>query len=129
MLTEKWDYKLINIFMSIKHKLKFINVILMLFWSLLYVSCVKTLRWLARSTNHGFATITAHKMKFSIKDFFSKCDQIRSVLWIWSHLLKSSYWKSSVYMVTTLVIQCKKYENRLTLLVGETQSNLFGIVW
>ena len=29
-------------------------------------------------------------MKFSIKDFFSKCDQIRSFLQIWSHLLKKS---------------------------------------
>ena len=29
-------------------------------------------------------------MKFSIKDFFSKCDQIRSFLPIWSHLLKKS---------------------------------------
>ena len=28
------------------------------------------------------------KMKFSIKDFFSKCDQIRRKLRIWSHLLK-----------------------------------------
>ena len=27
-------------------------------------------------------------MKFSIKDFFSKCDQVRSFLRIWSHLLK-----------------------------------------
>ena len=27
-------------------------------------------------------------MKFSIKDFLSKCDQIRSFLRIWSHLLK-----------------------------------------
>ena len=27
-------------------------------------------------------------MKFSIKDFFSKCDKIRSFQWIWSHLLK-----------------------------------------
>ena len=27
-------------------------------------------------------------MKFSIKDFFSKCDQIRTFLRIWSHLLK-----------------------------------------
>ena len=27
-------------------------------------------------------------MKFSIKDFFSKCDQIRRNLRIWSHLLK-----------------------------------------
>ena len=26
-------------------------------------------------------------MKFSIKDFFSKCEQIRSYLRIWSHLL------------------------------------------
>ena len=31
---------------------------------------------------------TALKMKFSIKDFFSKRDQIRSFQRIWSHLLK-----------------------------------------
>ena len=30
------------------------------------------------------------KMKFSIKDFFSKRDQILKFLWIWSHLLKIS---------------------------------------
>ena len=30
------------------------------------------------------------KMKFSIKDFVSKCDQIRSKLRIWSHLLNKS---------------------------------------
>ena len=35
-------------------------------------------------------TSTTQKMKFSIKDFFSKCDQIRSLLRIWSHLLKKS---------------------------------------
>ena len=29
-------------------------------------------------------------MKFSITDFFSKCDQIRSSIRIWSHLLKIS---------------------------------------
>ena len=33
---------------------------------------------------------TAQKMKFSIKYFLSKCDQIRSSLRIWSHLLKKS---------------------------------------
>ena len=33
-------------------------------------------------------TYTKQEMKFSIKDFFSKCDQIRSFLRIWSHLLK-----------------------------------------
>ena len=29
-------------------------------------------------------------MRFFIKDFFSQCDQIRSLLRIWSHLLKKS---------------------------------------
>ena len=33
---------------------------------------------------------TAQKMKFSIKDFFSKCDQNRRKLRIWSHLWKKS---------------------------------------
>ena len=31
---------------------------------------------------------TAQKMKFPIKDFFSKCDQICRKLRIWSHLMK-----------------------------------------
>ena len=38
---------------------------------------------------HG-TFITAQKMKFSIKDFFCKCDQIHSFLRIWLHLLKKS---------------------------------------
>ena len=39
-----------------------------------------------------FACANLHctKMKFSIKDFFSKCNQIRRQLWISSHLLKKS---------------------------------------
>ena len=41
---------------------------------------------------------TAQRMKFSINDFFSKCDQIRSILHIWSHLmLKISLWKTSFF--------------------------------
>ena len=36
-------------------------------------------------------------MKFSIKDFFSKCNQIRSFLWIWSHLLKQSLLESFIF--------------------------------
>ena len=34
-------------------------------------------------------------MKFSIKDFFSKWDQIRSFLWSWSRLLKKSLMETS----------------------------------
>ena len=41
---------------------------------------------------------TAQKMKFSIKDFFSKFDQIRSFLQIWSHLLKKSLMKNFIFL-------------------------------
>ena len=37
-----------------------------------------------------FKFITTQKMKFSIKDFFSKCDQIHRNTRNWSHLLKKS---------------------------------------
>ena len=33
---------------------------------------------------------TGYKLKLSITDFFSKCDQVRKKLRIWSHLLKKS---------------------------------------
>ena len=48
---------------------------------------------------HGFSDYsnTAQKMKFSIKDFFSKCDQIRSFLRIWSHLLKQSLMENFIF--------------------------------
>ena len=36
-------------------------------------------------------------MKFSITDFFSKCDQIRSFLRIWSHLLKKSVMENFIF--------------------------------
>ena len=37
------------------------------------------------------------KMKFSIKDFFSKCDQIHSFLQIWSHLLKKPIMENFIF--------------------------------
>ena len=42
-------------------------------------------------------TSTAQKMKFSIKGFFSKCDQIRRKLRIWSHLLKKSLMTNFIF--------------------------------
>ena len=41
--------------------------------------------------------ITAQKKKFSIKDFFSKCDQIRSFLRIWSHLMKKFLMENFIF--------------------------------
>ena len=36
-------------------------------------------------------------MKFPIKDFFRKCDQIRRKLRIWSHLLKKSLIENFIF--------------------------------
>ena len=43
------------------------------------------------------AHFTTQKMKFSIKDFFSKCDQIRRNLQIWSRLLKKSLMENFIF--------------------------------
>ena len=43
-----------------------------------------------KSKLSNIGEFAAQKIKFFIKDFFSKCDQIRSFLCIWSHLLKKS---------------------------------------
>ena len=47
-------------------------------------------------------TLTVQKMKFSIKDFFSKCDQIRRKLRIWSHWLKKSLMKNFIFFAKCL---------------------------
>ena len=39
----------------------------------------------------------AQKVKFLIKDFPSKCDQVHSFLLIWSHLLKESLMENSIF--------------------------------
>ena len=47
-------------------------------------------------------------MEFSIKDFFIKCDQIRSFARIWSHLLKKCLIKTSFFCA---VFVAKAYGN------------------
>ena len=50
--------------------------------------------------------VTLHKkLKFSIKNFFSKRHQIHRKLRIWSHLLKKSLWKTSVF------VQCYVFDS------------------
>ena len=41
--------------------------------------------------------VTAQKIKFSIKDVFSKRDQISRELRIWSHLLKKSLMENFIF--------------------------------
>ena len=61
-------------------------------FSKVFVYCVPCL-WEINPTSD----CTAQKMKFSIKDFFIKCDQIRSFLRIWSHLLKKSLTENFIF--------------------------------
>ena len=40
--------------------------------------------------------LVLHK-NFFINGYFNKCDQIRSFLWIWSHLLKKSLMENFIF--------------------------------
>ena len=42
-------------------------------------------------------------MKFSIKDFFSKCEQIRNFLRIFSHLRKKSLMENVIFCAVVIM--------------------------
>ena len=46
---------------------------------------------------------TAQKIKFSINDFFNKCDQIRGFLRISSYLLKKSLMENLIFCAVIVV--------------------------
>ena len=52
-----------------------------------------------------FEAVTEQKIKFSIKDFFSRCYQIRRKLRIWSHFLKKSLMENFAFLCSMF----KKY--------------------
>ena len=61
---------------------------------------------------------TAQKIKFSIKDLFRKCDQIRSFLRVWSHFLKKSLMKNFILcavLITSYYFQVFWYVIKLEL--------------
>ena len=71
---------------------------------------------------------TARKIKFSIKDFFSKCDQIRSFLWIWPHLLKKSLMENFIFCAYVWGMECHKriaslWTNLLILIFNNFEYN------
>ena len=61
-------------------------------------------------------------MKFSVKDFFSKYEQIRRKLWIRSHLLKKSLMVNFIFCVvyvktlkdTQVIFYCNQYFIRVS---------------
>ena len=48
---------------------------------------------------------TAQEMKFFIKDFFGKCDQICRKLWSWSHLLKKYLIENFIFCAVRREVQ------------------------
>ena len=57
-------------------------------------------------------------MKFCIKDFFSKCDQIRRNLQIWLHLLKKSLMQNLIFyaMINLTGLQKTNFEKAVEFL-------------
>ena len=62
-----------------------------------------------------YTLFTAQKMKFSMTDFFSKCDQIRSFLRIWSHLLKKLVMENFIFC--TLLFQSNVVTQNMMFLI------------
>ena len=52
-------------------------------------------------------------MKFSIKDFFSKCDQILRKLRIWSHLLNKSLMENLIFCAVFLPGEMRRVQGSL----------------
>ena len=50
---------------------------------------------------------TAQKAKFSIKNFFNKCDQLHRFLCIWSNLLKKSLMENFIFGAVNIPIKVK----------------------
>ena len=55
---------------------------------------------------------TAQKMKFSIKDFFSKCDEIPRKMWIWPHLLKKSFMENLFFCTVSFRNEMEIYSRK-----------------
>ena len=65
-----------------------------------------------------YTLFTAQKMKFSIKDFFSKCDQIRRKLRIWSHLLMKSLMENFIFCAVVVITAVKNREKSCSIFLG-----------
>ena len=61
-------------------------------------------------TINKIAVNTAQKMKFFIKDFVCKCDQIRGFLRFWSHLLKKSLMENFIFLCSAMSVSAHNTE-------------------
>ena len=62
---------------------------------------------------------TAQKMKFSVTDFFSECDQIHSFPQIWSHLLKKSFMENFISCVVLELLKKVNFPNYYKIIIHD----------
>ena len=79
---------------------------------------------------HNFKENSAQKTNFSIKEFFSKCEQICRKLRIWSHLLKKSLMEN--LMESLILIKLRTFSSA-TLLerdshIGVSAKQYLGLI-
>ena len=77
--------------------------------------------------------ITAQKIKFSIKDFFSKCEKIFSFLRIWSHLLQKSLMEHFIFFCSgccylQIWLKASNYIRKSSILVAGLAETATGDV-
>ena len=67
------------------------------------------------------------KIKFSIKDFSSKCHQIRSFLRIWSHLLKKFLMEKFIFYALIVIKPGENSISNSTLILCDFNCDKCGI--
>ena len=96
--------------------------LLEVFWKCYLMCCFS---WIDQVQFYFYFRYPAQKMKFSIEDFFSKCDQIRRKLRIWSHLLEK-------YLMETFIFLCSDIPTSLNQKLGifpiQNYGHLLGYV-
>ena len=106
------------------HLIKVIIVMLHLFITATWITLYRK-KSTSITTMTCFIENTAQKMKFSIKDFFSKCDQIRRFLWIWSYLLKKYLMENFIFCAVKTALSSKlnrrQHQNKT---VGNLENSL-----
>ena len=72
------------------------------------------------------------KNEVFIRNFFSKCDQIRRKLWIWSHLLKKSVMENLIFCAVECAAECANLcpqEEKCNWGKNRFSENVFRLKW
>ena len=102
-------YYMAMIVANIYIRLHFLLNYSLIYMSRLYVNCSPWKRFIVWFASCQEATATVQKMKFFIKNFCSKCDQICRKLRIWSHLLKISLMENFIFCAVCVILRSWSY--------------------